>query len=93
MLLDTLQDSQTYFKSTLVEVLQEVRAKEDLRIVSSYKSIMRREKQRIQVYCDVVRDPTNGWRMYTGRQIRKIVEYEIEKAKSRPQVSRKVKDA
>ena len=77
MLLDTLKDTQTYFKSTLVEVLQEEKANCNMAIASSYKSIMRREKQRIPVYLDVVRDPTNGWRMYTGRQIRKIVEYEL----------------
>lgn len=77
MLLDTLKENQTYFKSTLLEVLQEVKASNDVAIASSYKSIMRREKQRIPVYLDVVRDPTNGWRMYTGRQIRKIVEYEL----------------
>ena len=77
MLLETLKDSQTYFKSTLLEVLQEVKAEQDIAIASSYKSIMRREKQRIPVYLEVVRDPTNGWRMYTGRQIRKIVEYEL----------------
>lgn len=77
MLLETLKDSQTYFKSTLVEVLQEEKANSNIAIASSYKSIMRREKQRIPVYLEVVRDPTNGWRMYTGRQIRKIVEYEL----------------
>lgn len=77
MLLDTLLDNQTYFKSTLIEVLQEVRVKENLPIASSYKSIMRREKQRVPEYLNVVRDPTNGWRMYTGQQIHKIVEYEL----------------
>lgn len=77
MLLETLKENQTYFKSTLLEVLQEVKADTGVAIASSYKSIMRREKQRIPVYLDVVRDPTNGWRMYTGRQIRKIVEYEL----------------
>lgn len=82
MLLDTLNDKQTYFKSTLLEVLQETRANSNLPIASSYKSIMRREKQRVPVYLDVVRDPTNGWRMYTGRQIRRIVEYEL-KAKEK----------
>jgi len=83
MLLDTLNDKQTYFKSTLLQVLQEVRANEGLPIASSYKSVMRREKQRVPAYLEVVRDPTNGWRMYTGRQIRKIVEWEVKnKSKS-----------
>lgn len=77
MLLDTLSDNQVYFKSTLIQVLQDVRANQEIAIASSYKTVMRREKKKIPVYVNVVRDPTNGWRMYTGRQIRKIVEYEM----------------
>lgn len=77
MLLDTLTDKQTYFKSTLLQVLQEVKAEKQLKIASSYKTIMRREKDRVPAYVNVTRDPANGWRMYTGLQIRKIVEYEL----------------
>ena len=80
MLLDTLDERQVYHKSTLVEVLKEVKtAHEEIPICSSYKTIMRREKQHIAVYTNVVRDPVNGWRMYTGRMIRKIVEWELER--------------
>jgi len=77
MILDTLKDNQIYFKSTLIQVLQEVRAEKNLPIGSSYKTVMRREKQKIPVYLNITRDPTNNWRMYTGKQIRKIVEYEL----------------
>lgn len=89
MLLDTLSDQQLYFKSTLLAVLQE--AKADLKsrnpklkkeIPISYKSILRREKKKISVYTEVHRDPANGWRMYSGRQIREIVKYETEQAES-----------
>lgn len=80
MLLDTLDDRQTYHKSTLLEVLKEVKArKRDLPIASSYKTILRRERARIDVYTDVIRDPVNGWRMYTGLHIRKIVQWELER--------------
>lgn len=87
MLLDTLSDQQLYFKSTLLAVLQE--AKADLKsrnpklkkeVPISYKSIMRREKKKISVYTEVHRDPTNGWRMYSGKQIRDIVAYETAEA-------------
>jgi hypothetical protein len=87
MLLDTLNDQQLYFKSTLLAVLQE--AKADLKsrhpklkkeIPISYKSILRREKKKISVYTDAHRDPTNGWRMYSGKQIRDIVAYETAEA-------------
>lgn len=77
MLIDTLNDKQTYFKSTLLETLQEARADSGLPIASSYKSILRRERNQVPVYQSVLRDPTNGWRMYTGRQIRNIVQYEL----------------
>lgn len=84
MLLDTLIDTQTYFKSTLVSVLQEAQAKHpDLVIAASYKTIMRREHNRVPEYLEVIRDPTNGWRLYTGFQIRKIIEYELKHAKKR----------
>ncbi len=80
MLLDTLEDRQTYHKSTLVEVLKEVKtAHDDVIMATSYKTIMRRERARVSVYTDVIRDPVNGWRMYTGRQIRKIVAWELER--------------
>lgn len=80
MLIDTLEDRQTYHKSTLLEVLKEVKASHDsLPIASSYKTIMRREHAGVPVYTTVLRDPVNGWRMYTGRQIRKIVAWELER--------------
>ncbi len=80
MLLDTIDDRQVYHKSTLVEILREVKkSHNDVAICASYKTIMRRERQKVVVYINVVRDPVNGWRMYTGRQIRKIVEWELER--------------
>lgn len=79
MLIDTLDDRQPYHKSTLLECLKEAKAaNENAPICSSYKTIMRRERARVAVYINVVRDPVNGWRMYTGRQIRKIVAWELE---------------
>lgn len=87
MLLDTLNDNQLYFKSTLIAVLQEAKAdlktrKPDLKseIPFSYKMILRREKDKVDVYIAVHRDPTNGWRMYSGKQIRDIVAYEVSEA-------------
>ena len=87
MLLDTLNDQQLYFKSTLLAVLQEAKAdlktrKPDLKseIPFSYKMILRREKDKVDVYIAVHRDPTNGWRMYSGKQIRDIVAYEVSEA-------------
>jgi len=80
MLLDTLDDRQTYHKSTLLEVLKEIKKEHgDAPIASSYKTILRRERSRVSVYTNVVRDPVNGWRMYTGRMIRKIVAWELER--------------
>lgn len=91
MLLDTLSDAQLYFKSTLLEVLRETRSsfgkdrtgRDNLEILVSYKSILRRENAGVQVYQDVHRDPTNGYRQYTGKQIRDIVKYEISVAENR----------
>lgn len=88
MFLDTLIDHQLYFKATLISCLQEARVelkktnpeiKKELPI--SYKMILERERKRIPVYTEVHRDPANGWRMYSGKQIRKIVEYEINQIK------------
>jgi len=87
MLLDTLNDQTMYFKSTLLAVLQEARA--DLisrrptlkkKILISYKGIIRREKKKVGIYIAVHRDPVNGWRMYSGKQIRDIVAYETAEA-------------
>lgn len=75
MLYDTIKDDQHYLKSTLLECLSEQN------LVSSYKTIQRREKQGVEVYTDVNRDPVSGFRMYTGAQIRRIVEYERARAK------------
>ncbi len=77
MLLDTLDDRQAYHKSTLLEVLKEVAQETKLPIATSYKTILRRERARVSVYTKVIRDPVNGWRMYTGKHIRKIVEWEL----------------
>jgi len=70
MLIDTLNDSQQYLKSTLLECLDEQN------LTSSYKTVQRREKAGIEVYNNISRDPVSGYRMYTGKQIRDIVEYE-----------------
>lgn len=78
MLLNTLKDEQVYFKSTLIECLQEVKIRSGKPIPTTYKSIQRREKQKIAVYLSIHRDPSNAWRMYTGKQIKDIVAYELE---------------
>lgn len=80
MLIDTIDDRQVYHKSTLLEILKEIKhAESGAPIATSYKTILRREKQRVPVYTNVTRDPVNGWRMYTGKQIRKIVAWELER--------------
>ena len=88
MFLDTLIDHQLYFKATLISCLQEARVKfkkENPQIKKeipiSYKMILERERKRVPVYLEAHRDPANGWRMYSGKQIRKIVEYEIDRTK------------
>lgn len=83
MLIDTLVDSQTYMKATLIECLVEARSKTGLPVACSYKTIMRREQQGESKYTAPRRDPVNGWRLYTGREIRIIVDHEIEVAKSK----------
>lgn len=86
MLLDTLSDQQMYFKSTLLECLRETRASrtaDKLEILISYKSILRREAAKISVYMNVHRDPTNGYRQYSGKAIRDIVNYEVALAEGR----------
>jgi len=79
MLIDTLDDTRTYLKATLLQCLAEV-STEDRPIPATYKSILRREKQGIKAYTRVRRDPATGYRLYTGRDIRRILEYEIKRA-------------
>lgn len=80
MLLDTLKDDGTYFKGTLQECLLEAKKQTNLSIKFSYKTILRRERQNVDCYVNVTREPVNNWRMYSGRQIRAIVDYEIARA-------------
>lgn len=80
MLLDTLTDSQPYLKATLLQCLSEAKANINPKITATYKTVLRRERAGVAVYKDVVRDPATGYRFYTGRSIRKIVQYEIKKA-------------
>lgn len=79
MLIETLEDSKTYLKATLLQCLQEAKAKYP-KVQATYKTIIKREKMGFDVYSDTRRDPATGYRMYTGLQIRKIVEFEIAKA-------------
>lgn len=83
MLIDTLVESQVYMKATLIECLSEAKGQTGLPIASSYKTIMRREKQGVTHYTQPRRDPVNGWRFYTGHEIRQIVTFETELAKSK----------
>lgn len=81
MLIDTLLDKQIYFKATLKECLIEARESFKLKTIpSDYKTFIRREKAGIKQYLNTRRDPANNWRLYTGKQIKKIVQYEIERA-------------
>ncbi len=80
MLIDSLKDDGTYFKATLIECLKEAKFQYGLKISYSYKTFMRREEQNIAVYIGVGKDPANGWRIYTGSQIKAIVEYEVSRA-------------
>lgn len=81
MLIDTLRDDGTYFKATLKECLVEARNKTGKKIPADYKTFVRREKAGIKLYLDTRRDPVNGWRIYTGKQIREIVKFETDRAR------------
>lgn len=81
MLLDTIENKKTYFKSTLIKILQEIKETSKRSIPTSYKTIIRREQMKIPVYLKIRRDPINGWRIYTGQQIKKIVAYELKTKK------------
>lgn len=84
MLIDTLHDDQTYFKATLKECLIEAKTTSGLKhLPSDYQTFVRREKAGIKLYLDTRRDPVNNWRMYTGKQIREIVKYEIGRLKKK----------
>ena len=82
MMIDIIDDRKEYNKATLIQVLEEARTP-DLPVTATYKAILRREKKKIPVYMNSRRDPANGYRLYTGRQIRKILEYEIDFATKR----------
>lgn len=81
MLLETLEDSKTYMKATLLQCLSEAHSQVSDRIPYTYKTVLKREKEGVDVYTAVRRDPATSYRLYTGLQIRKIVEYEINRAK------------
>jgi hypothetical protein len=87
MLLETLQDTHNYMKSTLLSCLQETVGHDGQPLSSSYKTLLRKERKGIEVYKKVHRDPTTNWRMYSGRLIREIVDFELE------QSAKKSKDA
>lgn len=92
MLIDTLDDTKTYLKQTLLQVLQEGSTSE-LKIAATYKMILRREQKGVKVYLTVRKDPTTGYRMYTGRDIRKILEFEKEFARKRQETFERNKAA
>lgn len=77
--LSVIKDSKIYFKQTLVNTLRSVREITGLKIAYSQHSIYRREKAGIPVYVNVRRDTEHGWRLYTGKQIKKIVMWEVER--------------
>ena len=79
MLIETLDNKRTYLKATLMKCLKEA-SSEQSPIPWTYKSILRREKAGIRVYNKVRRDPGTTYRMYTGKLIREIVDYEIHRA-------------
>ena len=79
MLVDSLNDRQMYFKATLVSALKEAKERSGLPIACSYKSILRREEDKVSVYLEAKRDPVNEWRMYSGSLIKKIVAYELKR--------------
>jgi len=79
MLIETLEDNKSYLKATLIQCLEEAKASHP-GIVTSYKTILKREKKSIPEYMGVRRDPATGYRFYTGLQIRKIILYERQKA-------------
>lgn len=88
MLLDTIQDNNQYLRSTLVQVLAEIKQSKkhtDQKVVmaSCGKTIFRRERAGVKVYLAASRDPRNGWRIYTGKQIKDIVRYELGRKKSK----------
>lgn len=87
MLIDSLKDKQLYMKATLMGCLKEARFRTNLPVSYSYKTILRREAEGVKCYLELHRDPMNMWRMFTGKQIKAIVAYEIERAKENCKVS------
>ncbi len=79
MLVDTLTDRSMYFKATLVSALKEAKQRTGLPIACSYKSILRREEDKVPLYLEAKRDPVNEWRMYSGSLIKRIVSYELKR--------------
>lgn len=78
-ILSVIEDNKIYFKQTLVNILRSVKEVTGLKIAYSQHSIYRREKAGVPVYTLVKRDSEHGWRLYTGKQIKKIVMWEIER--------------
>lgn len=76
MLLDSLEDNKEYLKSTLLACLAEIKDHNGRKLPSKYLNVLRREKEGVEVY-QCRRDPTTNYRFYTGRQVRKIIEYEL----------------
>lgn len=84
MLVETLEDTKVYLKATLLQCLieaNELEGSTNGKIQHTYKTVLRREKEGIEVYTNVRRDPVTNYRMYTGLNIRQIVEYEMNRAK------------
>lgn len=78
-LVSVLRDDEIYFKQTLVNVLRSIRKITGLKIAYSQHTIYRREAAKVPVYINIKRESDNGWRVYTGKQIKKIVAWELER--------------
>jgi len=73
MIIDSIKSSDKYLKGTFLDCAKEAGLK------VSYKTLTRREKEGVRVYTDVKRDPSTGWRLFSGTQIKRIIAYELKR--------------
>lgn len=81
-IIESLKDRNKYLVSTLLACLIEARRMHNLPLQASYRTILRRESSDVEVYTKCTRDQVSKFRMYTGSQIKKIIEYEVERTKA-----------
>lgn len=66
-----------YTRATLIRCLKQARHATKIPIVYGIRTILRREEDGVRVYNTYTREPETNYKFYTGKQILKIVMYEI----------------